>query len=289
MKNIFPAFRFAKGAVFSCFRGLQRGLCLFSVTGQKLDGAMAPQYKPGFFLQGPSKKETLHQCCFNAGSLSATLDQHWLDNSIGSISPVLAGIICPVQKAQRPFLPTQSSVVFFQAFLTNTRHQPDDRSLLVQYLRRWPDIDPLDRCPFCGESTKQTVPYVWYYFGKFTYSGVPASEVRQIRNERQHRQFTDDPHFLRKTAMEITVHYHFCNKNPPPSRWSDYRTIPANTKSANNAVWMLAQRLRHWPNIKTSFFQRAVFAGIDPPARVGGPNPERGWSRDSGLDLAAVT
>ena len=37
---------------------------------------------------------------------------------------------------------------------------------------------------------------------------------------------------------------------------------PANTTRWNNDVLMLAQRLRRWPNIKTSLFQRVVFAGI---------------------------
>ena len=44
--------------------------------------------------------------------------------------------------------------------------------------------------------------------------------------------------------------------NQPP-------TIPANTACWNNDVLMLAQRLRRWPNIKTSLVQRVVFAGMD--------------------------
>ena len=38
--------------------------------------------------------------------------------------------------------------------------------------------------------------------------------------------------------------------------------IPTNTARWNNDVLLLAQRLRRWPNIKTSLFQRAVFAGM---------------------------
>ena len=38
------------------------------------------------------------------------------------------------------------------------------------------------------------------------------------------------------------------------------KQYPANTTSSNNAVLMLAQRLRRWPNIQTELFQRAVFA-----------------------------
>ena len=34
---------------------------------------------------------------------------------------------------------------------------------------------------------------------------------------------------------------------------------PANTTRWNNDVLMLPQRLRRWPNIKTSLFQRVVF------------------------------
>ena len=36
---------------------------------------------------------------------------------------------------------------------------------------------------------------------------------------------------------------------------------PANTTHCNNDVLMLAQRLRRWPNIKTSLLQCVVFAG----------------------------
>ena len=43
-------------------------------------------------------------------------------------------------------------------------------------------------------------------------------------------------------------------------------TIPANTTRWNNNVLMLAQRLRRWPNIKTSLFQRTVLAGIIMPS-----------------------
>ena len=42
---------------------------------------------------------------------------------------------------------------------------------------------------------------------------------------------------------------------------------PANTTRWNNDVLMLAQRLRRWPNIKTSLFQRFVFAGSGCPWR----------------------
>ena len=38
------------------------------------------------------------------------------------------------------------------------------------------------------------------------------------------------------------------------------KSYPANTTRLSNDVWMLAQRLRRWPNIKTSLFQRVVFA-----------------------------
>ena len=38
--------------------------------------------------------------------------------------------------------------------------------------------------------------------------------------------------------------------------------FPANTTRWNNDVSMLAQRLRRWPNIKTSLFQPVVFAGL---------------------------
>ena len=36
---------------------------------------------------------------------------------------------------------------------------------------------------------------------------------------------------------------------------------PANAARWNEDVLMLAQRLRRWPNNKTSVFQRVVFAG----------------------------
>ena len=39
-------------------------------------------------------------------------------------------------------------------------------------------------------------------------------------------------------------------------------TFPENTTRRNEDVLMLVQRLRRWPNIKTSFFQRIVFAGL---------------------------
>ena len=39
-------------------------------------------------------------------------------------------------------------------------------------------------------------------------------------------------------------------------------TVPANTTRWNNDVLKLGQRLRRWPNIKTSLFQRVVFAGV---------------------------
>ena len=38
--------------------------------------------------------------------------------------------------------------------------------------------------------------------------------------------------------------------------------IPENTTRRNNDVLLLAQRLRRWPNIKTSLFQRVLFARI---------------------------
>ena len=40
-----------------------------------------------------------------------------------------------------------------------------------------------------------------------------------------------------------------------------YGLNPANTTRWNDDVLMLAQRLWRWPNIKTSSFQRVVFAG----------------------------
>ena len=38
---------------------------------------------------------------------------------------------------------------------------------------------------------------------------------------------------------------------------------PANTTLWNNDVLMLPQRLRRWPNIKTSLFQRVVFGSCN--------------------------
>ena len=38
--------------------------------------------------------------------------------------------------------------------------------------------------------------------------------------------------------------------------------VPANTTRWNNAVLMLAQRLRRWPNNKTSLLQSVVLAGV---------------------------
>ena len=51
-----------------------------------------------------------------------------------------------------------------------------------------------------------------------------------------------------------------------PSFWRVYHIlsagIPANTTRWNNDLLMLTQRLRRWSNIRTSLFQRVVFAGI---------------------------
>ena len=39
-----------------------------------------------------------------------------------------------------------------------------------------------------------------------------------------------------------------------------YEYNPANTPRWNNDVFTLAQRLRRWPNIKTSLFKRVLFS-----------------------------
>ena len=54
----------------------------------------------------------------------------------------------------------------------------------------------------------------------------------------------------------IEIKAHICHSSECP--------FPANTTRWNNDVLMLAQRLRRWPNIKTSLFQRVVSAGLAP-------------------------
>ena len=63
--------------------------------------------------------------------------------------------------------------------------------------------------------------------------------------------------------------------------WTRWESSPANTRRWANTDLMLVHRLRRWPNMKSAFVQRLVFAG-----RVGIPggnvqviclSGRRGW------------
>ena len=48
----------------------------------------------------------------------------------------------------------------------------------------------------------------------------------------------------------------------PFVKWGGGTPFPANTRCWNSVVSMLGHRLRRWPNIETTLFQRLVFAGL---------------------------
>ena len=78
------------------------------------------------------------------------------------------------------------------------------------------------------------------------------------------KKFSRKSYFLilNKTTPPPPTHTHTNTQTPSGASLSK-KYIPANTTRWSNDVLMLAQRLRRWPNIKTSLFQRVVLAGMN--------------------------
>ena len=125
-----------------------------------------------------------------------------------------------------------------------------------------------DLCMICTELTFRFYYEICYAISSWKYRQfcMNGQNICFQKNTRHLRE----RHFQSSTVQELreSLVAHAASRNPKwlfcqhsGSKVIICKPIPANTTHWNNNVLMLAQRLRRWPNIKTSLFQRFVLAG----------------------------